>query len=172
MTESSESTLFEGYASTPEGARELAAVDLADQAATLIRQALEASPIDQRTLASMLGVTESRVSQVVNGDGNLRVAAIAKYLRALGYVTRLLAEPIEEGLPRLPRKPSTRPRRSIAPTTPSAEQGIANLPYLRLFDANPLPPMQGIGGSLDSGQLSVDEGQAGGLFFELPAEPQ
>jgi predicted XRE-type DNA-binding protein len=128
MTQSHDgSSPFEDYAATDEGARELAAVDLASQAARLIRQAIHYSPFDQRTLASTLGVTESRVSQVVNGDGNLRIAAIAKYMRALGYETQLLAHPLQEGLPELPQKPAGRPRRRIPDETLAPESLPANV---------------------------------------------
>jgi hypothetical protein len=168
MTGSTENSLYDEYASSEEGARELAAVDLANQVSTLIRQAADASPIDQRTLAVKLGVTEGRVSQVINGDGNLRVAAVAKYLRALGYVTRLVVHPAMEGLPELPRKQSQRPKRNRLATKdkgPSKGHG-ERFPYLGLFEAEPLPsPLISEPGHTDEAEIQGSPQ----LYFELPA---
>lgn len=99
-----EMSIIEQYESTPVGAQGLAAAGSAAQVARLLEQALAASPLDQRALSSELGVSESRVSQVMNGDGNLRIAAIGRYMRALGYKLELSAIPLAEGLPTLPIK--------------------------------------------------------------------
>ncbi|MBF7732543.1 helix-turn-helix transcriptional regulator [Rhodococcus sp. (in: high G+C Gram-positive bacteria)] len=108
-----EHSLIEEYEATDAGSQGLAAADLAAQVVRLLSAAIEISPLDQRRLAEKIGVTEQRVSQVVNGDGNLRIAALARYLRALGYETAISATPVEEGLPRLPRKRSGRSRRVV-----------------------------------------------------------
>ena len=102
MTGHPEKSLFDEYQETDEGAQQLAAADLASQVVNLINTALHASPLDQRALAAKLGVSEGRVSQVVNGDGNLRIAAAARYLRALGYNVTISAHPVEPDLPELP----------------------------------------------------------------------
>jgi predicted XRE-type DNA-binding protein len=96
-------TLIEQEEATETGAQGLAAADLAAQVMRILEQALDASGLDQKALAEKLGVTQGRVSQVLNGDGNLRVAAVARYLRALGYETHLSANPIDPGNPALPR---------------------------------------------------------------------
>jgi transcriptional regulator with XRE-family HTH domain len=71
----------------------------------LLEQALDASGLEQKALAEKLGVTQGRVSQVFNGDGNMRIAAVARYLRALGYDTRISATPVIPSRPGLPREP-------------------------------------------------------------------
>jgi transcriptional regulator with XRE-family HTH domain len=115
-------TLIEEEEATEAGAQGLAAADLAAQVMRILEQALDASGLDQKTLAEKLGVTQGRVSQVLNGDGNLRVAAVARYLRALGYETHLSATPVDSGNPALPR-----PRRRVAPTR---EQPIVKTRYV------------------------------------------
>lgn len=102
MTERTEKSLVEEYEETDDGTQDLAAANLASQVIELIRKALEASDLDQRALAEKLGVSEGRVSQVVNGDGNLRIAAVARYLRALGYSARISAQPVDPHRPELP----------------------------------------------------------------------
>lgn len=104
MTDQPDPTMIDEEKATDAGAQGLAAADLAGQVMRLLQQALEASKLDQKSLAEKLGVTQGRVSQVLNGDGNMKVAAVARYLRALGYETRLTASPVTSGLPALPRK--------------------------------------------------------------------
>jgi predicted XRE-type DNA-binding protein len=116
-------TLIEQEEATETGAQGLAAADLAAQVMRIIEQALDASGLDQKALAEKLGVTQGRVSQVLNGDGNLRVAAVARYLRVLGYETHLSATPVDPSNPALPR-PSRR-RSSSAP-----EQTIVETRYV------------------------------------------
>ena len=112
-------TLIEAEEATETGAQGLAAADLAAQVMRILEQALDASGLDQKALAERLGVTQGRVSQVLNGDGNLRVAAVARYLRALGYETHLSATPVDPGNPTLPR--ASRRRSSPAPQQPVVE---------------------------------------------------
>jgi len=84
---------------------EEAAAELALEVAELLGHALDARPdVSQKDLAARLGVDPSRVSQVLNGDGNLRVATVAKYLRALGYVVRLRPQSVEGEAPSLIRE--------------------------------------------------------------------
>lgn len=106
-----EQGLIGAYAATDEGAQGMAAADLAAQVVRLLDAAIGASPLDQRSLAKKIGVTEGRVSQVLNSDGNLRIAALARYMRALGYELELTAKPVDEGLPAIPAKVPTRARR-------------------------------------------------------------
>lgn len=76
---------------------EQAAADLTVRVANLLNQAFAARPdLDQNALASLLGVTKGRVSQVLHGDGNVHVATAAKYLRALGYEVELSAVPVDK----------------------------------------------------------------------------
>jgi transcriptional regulator with XRE-family HTH domain len=102
MTDKPIPTLVEQEEATATGAQSMAAADLAAQVVRILEQALDVSGLDQKTLAEKLGVTQGRVSQVLNGDGNLRVAAVARYLRALGYTTELSATPVDPAKPTLP----------------------------------------------------------------------
>lgn len=116
MTDRSDKALIDEEHATDHGAQGLAAADLAGQVMRLLQQALDASELDQKALAYKLGVTQGRVSQVVNGDGNMKVAAVARYMRALGYETHLAASPVISGLPALPGES----RRPAAPVSQSA----------------------------------------------------
>ncbi|WP_073697193.1 helix-turn-helix transcriptional regulator [Mycobacterium sp. ST-F2] len=115
MTNQDNLTLIDEEQATDAGAQGLAAADLAGQVMRLLHQALEASGLDQKALAEKLGVTQGRVSQVLNGDGNMKVAAVARYLRALGYETRLSATPLTPDRPALPRGTRSRPVREPQP---------------------------------------------------------
>lgn len=103
MTEFTDKTLLEEYESSPQGAQGLAAADLSAQIIRILHEALHASGMEQKELAELIGVTEGRVSQILNGDGNIRAAALARYMRALGYELNIKATPVGEGLPELPR---------------------------------------------------------------------
>jgi len=100
MTEH-QNSLVDEYEESDEGAQDLAAASLASQVVDLLHKALKASDLDQKALAAKLGVSEGRISQVVNGDGNLRIAAVARYLRALGYTPSISAQPVEPERPEL-----------------------------------------------------------------------
>jgi predicted XRE-type DNA-binding protein len=116
-------SLIDEEEATETGAQGLAAADLAAQVMRILEQALDASDLDQKALAEKLGVTQGRVSQVLNGDGNLRVAAVARYLRALGYQTHISATPVDPGNPGLPR--ASRRRRA-----PTQQQPIVETRYV------------------------------------------
>ncbi|WP_082933058.1 helix-turn-helix domain-containing protein [Mycolicibacterium elephantis] len=109
MTEQPDQPIIDEERATDAGALGLAAADLAGQVMRLLQQALEASELDQKALAEKIGVTQGRVSQVLSGDGNMKIAAVARYLRALGYETQLSASPVVSGLPALPRETRSRP---------------------------------------------------------------
>ncbi|KJL18828.1 helix-turn-helix protein [Microbacterium azadirachtae] len=96
-------------AQTPEGARELAAAEIMVKASTLMWKAFEQSGLTQRQLADALDVSEGRVSQILHGDGNVRLSTLARYLRATGYLARLEAEPADPSVPPLRRR---QPRRA------------------------------------------------------------
>ncbi|MCV7115528.1 helix-turn-helix domain-containing protein [Mycolicibacterium setense] len=115
MTDQPDPTLIDEEQATDAGAQGLAAADLAGQTMRLLQQALDASALDQKALAEKLGVTQGRVSQVLNGDGNMKIAAVARYLCALGYEVRLSAKPLTPGLPALPRESRRRPARPPQP---------------------------------------------------------
>lgn len=90
-------TEYERYAATPKGAIELAAAEATTCVSRLVLKARLSSVLTHEDVADLLGVTESRVSTVLASDGNLTVAALAKYLRAYGYRLDITAHPIEAG---------------------------------------------------------------------------
>lgn len=120
MTDQPTATLTDEEQATDAGAQGLAAAELAGQVMRLLQQALDASELDQKALAEKLGVTQGRVSQVLNGDGNMKIAAVARYLRALGYEMRLTASPVTSGLPTLPRE--SRSRAASEPQSAATEK--------------------------------------------------
>jgi predicted XRE-type DNA-binding protein len=117
MTKESSSalTLFDDLGASPLGARELAASQLTNDALVLLQTALSSTGVTQKQLAEILGIGESRVSQVVNGEGNLKLATFARYMRALGYAVTVNVTPVERNIPEL-----TRERRKPAITTSKA----------------------------------------------------
>jgi transcriptional regulator with XRE-family HTH domain len=127
MTDQSDQSLIGEEQATDIGAQGLAAAEFAGQVMRLLHQALDASELDQKALAERLGVTQGRVSQVLNGDGNMKVAAVARYLRALGYETRLTATPLTPGLPSLPIE-SRRRRATEPPASATEARYVARLP--------------------------------------------
>lgn len=64
---------------------------LAIQVAELIRVAHQRSGMPHEVIASRLGVSVGRVSQILNGDGNFHVATVARVLKALGCNAELSA---------------------------------------------------------------------------------
>jgi predicted XRE-type DNA-binding protein len=117
MTKESSSalTLFDDLGASPLGARELAASQLTNDALVLLQTALSSTGVTQKQLAEILGIGESRVSQVVNGEGNLKLATFARYMRALGYAVTVNVTPVERNIPEL-----TRERRKPAITSSKA----------------------------------------------------
>lgn len=126
MTDKRNLTMVEEEESTSAGSQGLAAADLAGQVMRLLQQALDVSGLDQKMLAEQLGVTEGRVSQVVNGDGNMRIASVARYLRALGYETRLSAIPVLPNKPVLPRE-TGRATKRVSPQAATETRYVARI---------------------------------------------
>jgi transcriptional regulator with XRE-family HTH domain len=91
-------TVIEEAERHPPAARELAAARLAANVGAVLNSALRHRGWPARRLAHELNVGESAVSQVLNSDGNLRVATIARYARALGFQAKIVLEPVEPGL--------------------------------------------------------------------------
>ena len=97
---------------------EIAAARATNRAGGLLHLALQASDLSQQQLASRLGVSPGRVSQVLSGDQNLYLTTLARYLRAMGYGLDLEAHPEEPNLPPIGR------RRNRRRSTPKAEVSI------------------------------------------------
>lgn len=62
-----------------------------------LHEALEEAGITRIELAKRLGVRKGAVSQVLNGDGNVRVNTLADYLVELGFQARIKFEPFDFG---------------------------------------------------------------------------
>lgn len=77
--------------STVEGVLSLSAAKLALQVAGMLESAKESSGFTSRQLSSRMNVSEGRISQILNGDGNLRIATVGRFLRACGYELELSA---------------------------------------------------------------------------------
>ncbi len=91
---------------------ELAAARAEVRVLHLLRTAFERSSLSQKELAEHVGVTEGRVSQVLNSEGNLKITTIARFLRALGYKFELDATPTKPNIPSLtPRREKRKSRR-------------------------------------------------------------
>lgn len=91
-------SLYEERSSTTRGAQGLAAARLALQVVRLLIGAKREAAISHKELASRLSVSEGRVSQVLNGDGNVHIATLAKFMNALGYDVEISATPNKPGL--------------------------------------------------------------------------
>lgn len=76
-------SMVDEFMSTPRGRAELAAAEAALEAQALIERAFQASPLSARDVATALGVTEGRISQLRHGDGNLRLSTLAKLMSVL-----------------------------------------------------------------------------------------
>jgi transcriptional regulator with XRE-family HTH domain len=80
-----EVSLIDALEASPRAAQEMAAADLATWIRWALNRALSVSRKSQKDLAESLGVSESAVSQVLSGDGNVKISTLAKYARALGF---------------------------------------------------------------------------------------
>lgn len=105
-----ERSVIDQYESFPRGAQELAAARLAQSVTRALDSSLVASGKTAREVADLLGVTEGAVSQVMSSDGNIRIATLGRYLRAMGYQARVEVSPAEESAPPVAQT-RRRPRR-------------------------------------------------------------
>jgi DNA-binding phage protein len=82
-------SLYAERASTTQGRLGLAAAAAAASIARILHTAKVASKLSSKEIAENLGVTEGRVSQVLSGDGNIHIATLARFLRAMGYELKI-----------------------------------------------------------------------------------
>ena len=107
MTELNRPSLYEERAATHEGKLGLAAAALASKVIGVLWAAKEQSGITSRQLAEFLKITDGRVSQVLNGDGNVHVATLARFLRAMGFQLEVRIVPADSA-PASRRRPRRR----------------------------------------------------------------
>lgn len=84
-----------------------AAARAAVRAVGLMNEAFGRSDLGmRRELAELLGVSEGRISQLLNGDGNVRVSTLARLLKASGFDLELSLAGVEDR----PRRTTRRSR--------------------------------------------------------------
>lgn len=161
-------SILEEIENDPVAAREMAAARLSLEALSVLNLALSKSGMTQKNLSEKLGVTESAVSQVLFGDGNLRMYTFARYLRTLGFEAKL--ELKSEGVAVLNRESRPRLRKSAgaAPSRPmevSIGSGLDILENSSAFDE--LSPGNAIAGE---NQPVVETHQSESVFDILITE--
>lgn len=163
-------TVAQRLAAFPRGAQEIAAARLARTVATCLERAVEARGVSQRALAAELGVTEGAVSQVLRGDGNVRVATAARYLRALGYEADVTLRPVDADAPPVAVAPSRRSRkRDPEPPVPALADEAWTV--LRPVQVRHSQPPAGVLLFLDAGVTRLETtvlGSIGGPFMSSP----
>ncbi|MFI1097542.1 helix-turn-helix domain-containing protein [Streptomyces sp. NPDC020917] len=137
MTKSDQS-MIERYAGFPRGAQELSAARLAQSVVASLHRAISASGKTAREVAGLLGVTEGAVSQVMSGDGNIRVSTIGRYLRAMGYEARIEIVPVEESAPPITPARRRSPKRQGDETqvAPREERATVSVSHLNVSDGD------------------------------------
>lgn len=98
MTNDDETTEYELRASTTGGRLSLAAATLALKTLQLIHTVKARRGLTNKDLAAKLEVSEGRISQILNGDGNLHIATVGRFLAACDFELTLLAKPTESVL--------------------------------------------------------------------------
>jgi transcriptional regulator with XRE-family HTH domain len=94
MTSEPSASAYSDRASSPEGRLSLAAARLALRISELLHSAKIRSGQSSKQIADQLGVTEGRVSQILNGSGNLHVATVGRFLAACGFELNVKTVPL------------------------------------------------------------------------------
>jgi hypothetical protein len=83
-------SLYESFAARPGGGRAIAKARLQRAVLRILDRALILSAVEsQSALANRLHIRKSAVSQVLRGDGNVRISTLADYLYELGFEANL-----------------------------------------------------------------------------------
>lgn len=97
-----------------------AAAALSSAVGSLLEQMVDDGDLPKQDVAERMGVSPSRISQLLTGDGNLRMATLARFAEACGYDLTLTATPRDTSTKRPITVPRTsRPRRNGGTRTPS-----------------------------------------------------
>ncbi len=105
----------------------LAAAQLASAIGALMEQTIDASTSSKQEIAANMGVTPARISQLLAGDGNVRIATVARLLDACGFEVSVTAKAKHGGqeftVPRRsrPRRPGGTRQPQLACVTSPAE---------------------------------------------------
>lgn len=80
---------YDDFGGAAEGGRALARAHLRYEALEAITIACKEAGLSRSELAERLGVTKSAVSQLLNGDRDMRLSKLADCLHAAGYLAEL-----------------------------------------------------------------------------------
>lgn len=116
MTVDDELSLYDLEMQTDEGRLSLAAAGAAAQVMNLLELAEAQSSMSRHELGQNLGVTDGRVSQVLNGAGNYHIATVARFLTAMGSRLTLTAVGPNGQVLRRVRRPLPNGKRRLAHT--------------------------------------------------------
>lgn len=109
----------------------MAAAELCIRVADLLNLALDQSGKSQKDLAERLGIGESRISQVLRGDGNVHVATLGRFLRGIGYKAKLVLEAVDSDVPDFVEpQPKKRRAKKSAPKKEFDYTHLIRQPYL------------------------------------------
>ena len=115
---------------------ESAAADSAVRSVSLINEVIEKAALPQSQVADILGISPGRVSQVLNGDGNVRISTLAKFLRAAGFDLELSARKV----PLNPPHESENPRFNYVThkrVTYASDDGLRQGEVVELSESHP-----------------------------------
>ncbi len=88
-------SMYKEIMSTEEGRREVCA-ELAILSATeLIVELMQKQGLKRKDLAERMGVSKSRVTQILNGDTNMKLSTLAYALAAMGEVLEVSSREID-----------------------------------------------------------------------------
>src|SRR4051794_21233132 len=88
--------LYTAVAATPDGNRRLAAAHARYDTLRLLHRTLEGAKLTRSALANRLGIRKSAVSQVLSGNGNVRINTLADYLYECGQRLVLSSEQLSD----------------------------------------------------------------------------
>lgn len=109
----------------------MAAAELCIRVADVLNLALDQSGRSQKDLADRLGIGESRVSQVLRGDGNVHIATLGRFLRGIGYKAKLVLEAADDDVPAfIEPQPKKRRAKKDAPKKGFDYTHVIRQPYL------------------------------------------
>lgn len=101
----------------PPAAGAPAAAALANSVASLMEQLVDAAATPHQDIATAMGVSSARVSQLLAGNGNVRISSLGRLVEACGADLRLTVVPRAGGdaitVPRRPRQPRPRGRQVV-----------------------------------------------------------
>ena len=166
MTSRSEVERLEG---APTSRADLAAARLASLVTGLLEKVEVRSSARRKDVADAMSVTPGRVSQIMSGDGNLRIATLARLLDGFGYELSLTARPIsgsgeEVTVPGVGRKP----RGASTPSVELTEKSSA--PRVEVWYGATALTAGTIYHSIDSDFVQYD--RLSGVFFSETNVPK